>query len=234
MQLKGATCVKTIPSEPQEERANDAEWDTVWTKIRSLKHIFKSSITRADATCTTEGSHTSDHVHEPGASKVHVRSSAEEGTAFRVVQEALTAPSPKDYNWIDHTCHDENEDAKCQQLRSLGNGAADNRRCRCTKCPLEEPLAEEGGVVKESIHHPLVRAYGYCPAAEVPAQKATSHDQQVLSKDILCVLLLYTASFQQAETRMHEEHEHRSKKHPNGIQALVMRRGSVRNIHSAV
>merc|ERR1719203_397668 len=219
--LQGAAWIESIPPEPKEEGAEDAEGNIVSVE---LAFIFASPAVLAgsDTDDAHERTDCSSEVHNTAASKVHEGGADDGFVAVR--QEAFPAPAPIDNCWVDERSHDSGEDHKALELCALGHCTAHNGAACGAEGSLEEPNTEVGFGSEESIHSETgttdepVRVFRDTQrkriAQEVPAQESNRYDDQVLGQDVLGVLDAHTASLEHAKSGVHEEDQQGCKKHP--------------------
>jgi hypothetical protein len=134
--------------------------------------------------------------------------------------EPAAAPLPEAADWIDN-CRD--EDCVNQigaELDAPGDGAGDDRGCRCCKGNLEEEVhlriqpADAVGGFADAEAAPGEHAGDHvAPIHDAVAdgpedQHAQAHVDQILEHDVDDVLGGVEANFDQGKTCLHEEHQH--------------------------
>mmetsp|Transcript_52024 Transcript_52024/g.113190 ORF Transcript_52024/g.113190 Transcript_52024/m.113190 type:complete len:473 (-) Transcript_52024:49-1467(-) len=231
----GAARVKTIPSEPKAERAQDTERDAVSVELCGKVRI-PSTLSGSDDDGSKDSPDATDQMHDATASEVDHRRGASESDGLAliigVVEHALTAPGPPDNDRVDQGSHDDSVEGKAFKLCPLGHGSTNNGAPSGAESALEEPESELGLVEPQFVGHEvgvaneavgLIRnAKGKCISEDIPAQEAEGNHCQILREDVLGVLEANGSSLQQTETSMHEEDQRRCQKHPDGVQRLFV------------
>mmetsp|Transcript_102804 Transcript_102804/g.219888 ORF Transcript_102804/g.219888 Transcript_102804/m.219888 type:complete len:242 (+) Transcript_102804:843-1568(+) len=203
--------------------------------------LLEAASARACADRTHKGAHTTCHVDDTAARKVHVANLVDVAILCTPRQPTI-APSPADHDRVDEGRHEEGIDAVAREAHALRHTSADNGGGSRAKGPLEEPrqhLAPVviGGLVpltillQETRRKELPAAYelvfyeavlegspiSESPTGEPPPEGANTDVHQVLEQDVLHIFRTASTCFEHCETALHEHYERAAQEQPDAV-----------------
>mmetsp|Transcript_921 Transcript_921/g.3724 ORF Transcript_921/g.3724 Transcript_921/m.3724 type:complete len:438 (-) Transcript_921:390-1703(-) len=230
---ESGTAVESVPTEPQDESAQDDQRQAVRGE-RLANVAVEAAVARADHCGANERADAAAHVDDAAAGEVH-----EAGLVDVVVSAArqpAIAPSPVHHHRVDKRAHDDGKDRIAHKLHTLGNAAADDGGGRGAEGPLKEPIyhdvrrckltvfihfgeamAEELGVVRKGVVVVGADAVREAPTECPPTQRADAHVQQVFHQNVLHVLGAAATGLDHGEAGLHEHHEGPAEDEPSVV-----------------
>mmetsp|Transcript_43435 Transcript_43435/g.97829 ORF Transcript_43435/g.97829 Transcript_43435/m.97829 type:complete len:249 (-) Transcript_43435:408-1154(-) len=231
---KCRAAVETIPTEPEDEGAQDQERDVVGIEFRAVG-IIESAQTGTQDNGAAECTDTTCHVHNAAASKVIVANVCD--CILTAIEPAGTAPSPKDHDWIDKGSQPARVDRIRVEVDSLGHAAADNCSRCATEGPLEEPADDVIGwafvsslnTIKDEILSEVllvacklggwlsICSIRHHPAKRPPTERSQTDIEEIFQHQVLCVLSSASSAFQHCKPCLHQHHQRAADQQPQVV-----------------